>query len=106
LKTIGEKTTDNQCMAKNSNSRHDGPRTKDKLDLHGVREDEVFDLVDAFIMGLQGGALKRAKIVTGKGTGKVQKQVIDYLKKARYQWAFEKLSNGTNNTGVLVIFLD
>jgi dsDNA-specific endonuclease/ATPase MutS2 len=57
-------------------------------------------------MSLQNSSLKRAKIMTGKGSGVVQKIVVKYLKQAGYQWAFEKLSNGKDNTGVLVLFLD
>jgi hypothetical protein len=50
--------------------------------------------------------LKRARIMTGKGTGKVKAVTVQYLKLAGYQWSYEKLSNGSLNEGCLVIFLD
>ena len=79
---------------------------KDLLDLHGFKSDQVEDAVDAFIMKANEFNLKRARIMTGKGTGTVQKLVIQYLKRAGYPWQYEKLSNGTENQGVLVVFVD
>ncbi|MCB0348261.1 MAG: Smr/MutS family protein [Bdellovibrionales bacterium] len=79
---------------------------KDSIDLHGYRVDEVADEVDRFLMRLSSSNLKRAKIITGKGSGAVQKATIEYLKRAGYHFAFEKLSNGKENSGVLILFLD
>jgi dsDNA-specific endonuclease/ATPase MutS2 len=79
---------------------------KDLLDLHAFVVDDVIDAVDSFIMRVNGANLKRARIMTGKGTGKVQKAVIQYLKQAGYPWQYEKLSSGKTNEGVLVIFLE
>jgi dsDNA-specific endonuclease/ATPase MutS2 len=78
----------------------------DLLDLHGFLTDDVEAEVDRFIMRVNGANLKQARIMTGKGSGKVQKVVIQYLKQAGYPWKFEKLSGGKFNEGVLVIFLD
>lgn len=79
---------------------------KDTLDLHGVRAEDVEGRVDQFLVAISNSNLKRARIMTGKGKGIVQKIVIPYLKSAGYQWEFEKLSNGQKNEGVLVLFLD
>ncbi len=79
---------------------------KDLLDLHGYRADAVEQAVDQFLMKLSDSSLKKARIMTGKGTGVVQKLVVGYLKKAGYPWSFEKLSNGKNNEGCLVIHLE
>lgn len=79
---------------------------KDSIDLHGFKVDEVADEVDRFLMRLSTSNLKRAKIVTGKGSGAVQKATIDYLKKAGYHFGYEKSPNGKENTGVLILFLD
>lgn len=79
---------------------------KDLLDLHGFLPENAVDAVDAFIMKANDLGLSRARIMTGKGTGKVKQVVISYLKQARYPWKYEKLSNGQDNEGVLVIFLD
>ena len=79
---------------------------RDLLDLHGFKGDDVIDAVDGFIMRANDQNLKQARIMTGKGSGVVKKIVIDYLKQARYPWKYEKLSNGKDNEGVLVVFLD
>lgn len=79
---------------------------KDTIDLHGFRLEDVEREVDRFLMSLSSTNLKRARIVTGKGSGAVQKATIAYLRQAGYQFAFEKLPNGKENTGVLILFLD
>jgi DNA-nicking Smr family endonuclease len=79
---------------------------KDLLDLHGCKAEEVEPKVDNFLVQISQGSLKRARIMTGKGSGVVQKIVINYLKQANYQWEFEKLPSGKKNEGVLVLFLD
>jgi DNA-nicking Smr family endonuclease len=71
------------------------------LDLHGFKKDEIFDTVDSFIVKNQNQ--NRVKIMTGKGAGIVQKEVIKYLKQAHYTYEFETLPNGQKNQGVLVI---
>lgn len=79
---------------------------KDLLDLHGARVEEVEAKIDKFLMSLSSTNLKRAKIMTGKGTGVVKEITIKYLKLAGYHYSFEKLPNGKTNEGCLVIFLD
>lgn len=79
---------------------------KDLLDLHGYRGEDVEEAVDQFLVKLATSSLKKARIMTGKGKGVVQKIVISYLKKAGYLWSFEKLSNGRSNEGCLVIHLE
>ncbi len=80
---------------------------RDLLDLHGYKSDAVEDAVDRFLVQVSGtSGLKRARIMTGKGTGTVKAIVIRYLKMAGYNWSYEKLSNGKNNEGCLVIFLE
>ena len=78
---------------------------KDLLDLHGYKTEDVEDAVDRFLMQLSKSNLRQAKIMTGKGTGKVQAVTIKYLKLAGYQWSYEKLSNGKNNEGCLIVHL-
>lgn len=79
---------------------------KDMLDLHGYKTDEVEAAVDRFLMQISDSKLKRARIMTGKGSGKVKDLTIRYLKMAGYHWAYEKLANGKSNEGCLVIFLE
>lgn len=76
------------------------------LDLHGMTTDEVPDAIDRFLMQCTNKKTPRSRIMTGKGTGKVKQVAIDYLKKAGYPWQHEKMGNGQNNEGVLVVFFD
>ena len=79
---------------------------KDLLDLHGFKTDEVEAAIDRFLMQVSKTSLKKARIMTGKGTGAVQAVAIKYLKLAGYHYAFERLPNGKSNEGCLVIFLE
>ena len=79
---------------------------KDLLDLHGFKADQVEEAIDRFLMQISNSNLKKARIMTGKGTGTVKAIAIKYLKLAGYQWSYEKLSNGKNNEGCLVLFLE
>ena len=79
---------------------------KDLLDLHGFKSDEVEDAIDRFLMKVSGSNLKKARIMTGKGSGVVKAIAMKYLKLAGYHFAYEKLPNGKNNEGCLVIFLE
>lgn len=79
---------------------------KDLLDLHGYKVDEVPAAIDRFLMQLAGGSLKRARIMTGKGTGAVKAKAIQYLKQAGYPWSYDRGANGKQNEGCLLIHLD
>lgn len=76
------------------------------IDLHGYTKDQAIDSIDRFLSEMQKTNSRRGKIVTGKGTGAIQKVAIDYLKQAGYHWAYEKLPNGKDNTGVIIVFGD
>lgn len=76
-----------------------------RLDLHGKRTDEVEELVDHFLFSHSQRGTDRIEIMTGKGEGKVQKVVIDYLRKGHYNWAYKQEKNGKQNTGILVVFM-
>lgn len=78
---------------------------KDLLDLHGYRGEDVEAAVDKFLVQVSKSSLHSARIMTGKGSGVVQKIVVQYLKLAHYTWKFEKLPNGKNNEGCLVVSL-
>lgn len=74
------------------------------LDLHGVREDEVFDAIELFFSRHQGSA--QIKIMTGKGKGIVQAKTIEYLRLAHYHWQEERDAQGRTNPGVLIVFME
>ncbi len=95
----------------NSASSHNNRIVKSKkrkpfptLDLHGRKVDEVFDLVDSFIVKNQNK--DRIKIMPGKGSGKLKSELVRYLKLGGYPWEYEVLDNGKKNTGCLIIILD
>lgn len=83
-----------------------GEMARDLLDLHGFRGEDVEVAIDRFFVQLSGSRLKRARIMTGKGTGKVKAIAIRYIQLAGYHWAYEKLPNGKDNEGCLVLFLE
>jgi DNA-nicking Smr family endonuclease len=76
---------------------------RDLLDLHGCRADEIPAKVDRFIVEAQNAGLRRVRIMTGKGKGIVQKEVIAYLKLGKYPWNFETTAKRERNEGVLVV---
>lgn len=79
---------------------------KDLLDLHGYKGEDVEAAVDKFLMKVTQLNLKKARIMTGKGTGTVKSIVIRYLKLAGYPWSYERLPNGKSNEGCLVIHIE
>lgn len=79
---------------------------KDLLDLHGYKAEDVESAIDDFLVKISKSNLRKARLMTGKGTGTVQKIAIKYLKLAGYQWTYEKLANGKDNQGCLIIHLD
>lgn len=76
------------------------------LDLHGRQVDEVFDALESFLARENERQTPKVRVMPGKGSGKVKAQVIDYLKKANYPWHLERLPNGQNNEGVLIVILE
>ena len=76
------------------------------LDLHGYKTTDVPDAVDRFLVKSMRAGAKRARIMTGKGTGQVKKTVTDYLNLGGYPFEQERMPGGGRNEGVLVVFLD
>ena len=76
------------------------------LDLHAVTVADVPDRVDRFLTQQTGKNAKRCRIMTGKGTGAVQKATIASLKIGGFPWEFERMENGSRNEGVLVVILE
>lgn len=76
------------------------------LDLHGYRVDDVFDAVEKFLRQAESKQAGRARIIHGKGTGKVKERVEQYLRQANYPFRQEKMPSGAINEGSLIVFLD
>jgi DNA-nicking Smr family endonuclease len=75
------------------------------LDLHGAKKEEVLAKLDRFLTQANEKGHTQVRVMTGKGTGTIQAEVVKLLKQAHYPWKFERLANGTENTGVLVVFV-
>lgn len=86
---------------KKSNTTDSGPL----LDLHGCTTDDAIRKLDQFLVRLNERNFSRARVMTGKGTGALQKAVTEYLRLGGYPFQFEKLASGQTNEGVLVLFL-
>ena len=76
------------------------------LDLHGFLVADVIDKVDRFIVNSNQSGVSRARIMSGKGSGKVRNEVIRYLKLGGFPWEYEAMDSGRRNEGVIVVFLD
>jgi len=74
------------------------------LDLHGRKKDEVFDLIDRFLV--QNQSRNKVYIMPGKGSGALMAEAKKYLKLGGYPWSFDVLPSGKKNTGRLIIHLD
>lgn len=81
-------------------------KTPPLLDLHGSKVADVPDAVDRFLVSSMRRGARRARIMTGKGTGQVRKAVIDYLRLGGFPFEPERLPNGARNEGVIVVILD
>lgn len=76
-----------------------GEERMPELDLHGRRIDEVADLVDRFLRSCQSRHAPRCRIITGRGTGAVERATLEWLKLGGYPAKRE-------NPGSWIIFLD
>jgi dsDNA-specific endonuclease/ATPase MutS2 len=74
------------------------------LDLHGFKTEDVFDAVESFLR--KNATQKQVRIMPGKGTGKVKAKVAEYLRLANYPWSHERLDNGTQNEGVMIVYME
>ncbi|MEZ4871641.1 MAG: Smr/MutS family protein [Bdellovibrionales bacterium] len=74
--------------------------------MHGVRVEDVFDKVDAFVHKHVQNGTARVKIMPGKGTGAVKAELLKYLKLGGYPSQPETLPSGKKNPGSLIVFLN
>ncbi len=70
---------------------------------HKIVEIRHPDRVDRFITEATRHGLHRVRIMTGKGKGIVQKEVMAYLKLGKFSWNFETNAKKEKNEGVLVV---
>ena len=77
---------------------------RDLLDLHGCSIEEVWPRIDRFLRQAETLGLKQARIMTGKGTGKVREEALKALKLGGFPHKPEKLKDGRVNDGVWVVY--
>jgi dsDNA-specific endonuclease/ATPase MutS2 len=75
------------------------------LDLHGVRQEEVFDLLDKFIRKEEAKGSSAVRIIHGIGTGKVKARVLEFCKITGHQPKPDKGENGQVNPGSVLLYL-
>ncbi len=78
---------------------------RDTLDLHGMTEEEAMNALDRFLTASQNSNLPKVKIISGKGTGKLQTLLKKILKNGGFPFHPEKLPNGKTNEGAFVVYL-
>ena len=77
-------------------------KARPTLDLHGKTREEVFPLLDSFIMKNQNA--ETVLVIVGKGRGLVRQKTIEWLKSAQYPYRYE-ITQGVENPGALVVDL-
>ncbi|MGL4949784.1 MAG: endonuclease MutS2 [Anaeroplasmataceae bacterium] len=76
-----------------------------KLDLRGVRYEEVNDLIDKFIDSAYLSNLTTVQVIHGFGTGVIRKAVHEYLKKSSYikSYRYGEENEGLNGCTVVTL---
>lgn len=69
------------------------------LDLHGFVVADVIDAVDRFLVQNQKRGTRKVRIITGRGTGAVRKEALDWLKRGGFPYSQE-------NEGSFFVHLD
>jgi len=59
------------------------------LDLHGYKVADVIDAVDRFLVQNQKRGTYKVRIITGRGTGAVRKEALDWLKRGGFPFSQE-----------------
>jgi dsDNA-specific endonuclease/ATPase MutS2 len=75
------------------------------LDLHGVRVDEVFDLMDRFLRREEERETALVRILHGKGSGKVKEKALEYCRLSGHSPRPDKGSGGAENPGSFLLYL-
>lgn len=79
------------------------PQIDAEIDLHGFFEREAIEAVEAFLFVAEQKNMKRVRIVTGKGTGVLQKAVRTWLGEQKYIFETAKITEG--GRGALIVKL-
>ena len=87
------------------NQKHNkfAPKIEAILDLHGLYEQEAITAVSSFLLASEKSEHNKVRIITGKGSGILQKSVRQYLQEQGYFFETAKINEG--GSGALVITL-
>lgn len=81
------------------------PSSIPTLDLHGVKVDEVFDLMDRFLRREEEKGTSSVRILHGKGLGKVEAKAREYCRMTGHTPKPDRGENGRENPGAFLLFL-
>ncbi len=79
------------------------PQIDAEIDLHGFLEREAIEAVSEFLKRAEAKNFSRVRIVTGKGTGVLQKGVRKLLQEQKYIFETAKITEG--GSGALIVKL-
>lgn len=72
------------------------------LDLHGLKDEEVFNRLDRFIR--QHSEEEEVALIVGKGRGVIKRKAVEYLEMCHYKWRYSR-DHGRENRGSLIVEL-
>ncbi len=79
------------------------PKIEAEIDLHGFHEHEAIEAISEFLMNAEQKHMKRVRIITGKGSGILQKSVRTWLINNEYFFETAKITEG--GSGALIVKL-
>lgn len=79
------------------------PQIDAEIDLHGFFEREAIESVEDFLLNAEQKNMKRVRIITGKGSGVLQRSVRSWLGEQKYIFETAKITEG--GAGALIVRL-
>ena len=79
------------------------PLIKSEIDVRGMRVEEALDEVETYLKIVSESDLGRVYIIHGKGTGALQKAIVNYLKSSPWKKKFRSGRYGEGDLGVTVV---
>jgi len=79
------------------------PLIKSEVDVRGMRVEEALDEVETYLKVVSESDLGRVFIIHGKGTGALQKAIVNYLKSSPWKKKFRSGRYGEGDLGVTVV---
>lgn len=80
-------------------------RVKNEVDLRGMTVDEAFIEIDAYLDSAMMNGYNEVHLIHGKGTGKLRKEIQEYLKNCRYVKGYRDGNVNEGGLGVTVAIL-